>query len=88
MFKIYNEMLLSFDNRYIISQEVIHLLGSKIHDFLLSSNERQSEYILVCMNDLLLGLSEMGKDIMNDPDITKHQEWCEQNNTKIPDVNV
>lgn len=40
------------------------------------------------MNDLLSGLSEIGKEIMNDVDIVNHQEWCEQNNTKIQDVNV
>jgi hypothetical protein len=81
-------MLLTFDKRYVISQEFIHLLGSKVHDFLLSSNEKQSEYILICMIELLQGLCEMGKEIMADSEINKHYQWCEQDNTKIPDVNV
>jgi len=36
-------MLLTFDHKYILSVEVITLMGNKINDFLLCSHDKQSE---------------------------------------------
>jgi hypothetical protein len=42
-FDMFCELLLKFDNSHIINSELIQIIGSKIHDFLLSSNAKQKD---------------------------------------------